>query len=239
MDASALTLRSCPQCQHENHRDLSRCERCHTPLPATFESLVHRADAIASPAIASPAIASPAIVNLADQADDTNATVTPQIEASPTQPHGDQSHQSHQSHQSQTLPRSVTLPPINAKGETDGDIEIDPHLPTAARLQHETSEKYLALATDIFVWRVGKPHHGAHPDLDISAFPQAEIVSRSHALIRYHRGQYYIEDMNSSNGTYVNNQLLVPGRHYPLNHNDCIALGKGDLVRFFFQICAR
>lgn len=231
MDSSALTLLSCPQCQHENHRDLSRCEQCHTLLPGNFESLIHLGSEIERPLIASPSIADPA-----DLTDDTNATVTPQIEAAPPQPHGGQLHPSHTF---QTLPRSVTLPPVKAKSETDGDLEIDPHLPTAARLQHETSEKYLALATDIFVWRVGKPHHGAHPDLDISAFPQAEIVSRSHALIRYHRGQYYIEDMNSSNGTYVNNQLLVPGRHYPLHHNDCIALGKGDLVRFFFQICAR
>lgn len=111
-------------------------------------------------------------------------------------------------------------------------------LPTIARLQHASSSTCLDLGADTFVWRLGKPHHGAYPDLDLSHLPQAEIVSRSHALIRYHRGQYYIEDTNSSNGTYVNNQLLVPGRHYPLKHNDCIALGKGNLVQFFFQIGA-
>ncbi len=220
MDSPASTTLLCPQCQHENHLGLPICEQCRTPLPSDLDPLIHAADEIASPPIASPSIASPSI---ADRTDDTNATVSPQMEAAPSRQSRDQS---------QTAPLSIsTLPPVN--------VEVDPHLPTAARLQHETSDEYLPLTTDIFVWRVGKPHHGAHPDLDISTFPQSEIVSRSHALIRYHRGQYYIEDMNSSNGTYVNNQTLVPGRHYPLNHNDCIALGKGDLVRFFFQICAR
>jgi hypothetical protein len=207
-----LTRLRCIQCQHENPLGVSLCEQCQTPLPDDLAPLAEPEKDSTNPPTSPPSIAA---------TDDTGVTVSPQIDAAPTPNHSDRS---------QTVPPSITLPPLQA--------EVDPHLPTAAKLQHDTSDEYLPLATDIFVWRIGKPHHGAQPDLDISTFPQSEIVSRSHALIRYHRGQYYIEDMNSSNGTYVNHQSLVPGRHYPLNHNDCIALGKGDLVRFFFQICA-
>lgn len=219
MDSSTLTTLICPQCQFKNDRGLSLCEQCQAPLSIKDAAPTHPTSDDTGPPTTRPGSIDPAAI--ATRADDTNATVSPQLEASPSQDLHDLF---------QAAPLAISLPPVN--------VDIDPHLPTAARLQHDTSRRYLSLTTDVFVWRIGKPHHGAQPDLDISTFPRSEIVSRSHALIRYHRGQYYIEDMNSSNGTYVNNQSLVPGRHYPLNHNDCIVLGKGDLVRFFFQICA-
>jgi FHA domain len=219
MDSSTLTTLICPQCQYENDPGGSRCQQCQAPLPIVETTPTHPTQDNTGPPTTSPTVTDPETIAALEE--DTSVTVSPPLDAAANSTdHG----------LSPAAPLSISLPPSTAK--------IDPHRPTAARLQHDTSHHYLPLATDVFVWRIGKPHHGAQPDLDISAFPRSEIVSRSHALIRYHRGQYYIEDMNSSNGTYVNNQSLVPGRHYPLNHNDCIVLGKGDLVRFFFQICA-
>lgn len=219
MDSSTLTTLTCPQCHSQNDGGLSLCQQCQTPLLVGEVVPPHPMTDNTDPPTTDPRNIDPAAI--AALAEDTSATISPQLEAAPNPD---------SRHSSPTAPLAISLPPVN--------VDIDPHLPTAARLQHDTSRRYLSLTTDVFVWRIGKPHHGAQPDLDVSTFPRSEIVSRSHALIRYHRGQYYIEDMNSSNGTYVNNQSLVPGRHYPLNHNDCIALGKGDLVRFFFQICA-
>ncbi|MGD1901756.1 MAG: FHA domain-containing protein [Geitlerinemataceae cyanobacterium] len=114
----------------------------------------------------------------------------------------------------------------------------DPHLPSFACLTHTGTGEYLNLDPHGFVWRLGKPHQGASPDIDISQFPRAEIVSRAHALIRYDRGQYYIEDTNSSNGTFVNHAALIPGRRYPLKDGDYVVFGKGDLVSFRFRIRA-
>jgi len=46
----------------------------------------------------------------------------------------------------------------------------------------------------------------------------------------------YLEDVGSSNGTYVNNTPLPKGNRHRLRPGDRISLGKGDLVTFLFQI---
>jgi hypothetical protein len=39
-----------------------------------------------------------------------------------------------------------------------------------------------------------------------------EPVSRTHAQIRFERGYYYVVDLNSANGTFLNNARLPPNR---------------------------
>ncbi|MFM7545677.1 MAG: FHA domain-containing protein, partial [Synechococcales cyanobacterium] len=73
------------------------------------------------------------------------------------------------------------------------------------------------------------------PDIDVSGFANSDIVSRIHADIRLEGGIYYIEDVGSSNGTYINNLPLSPGNRHRLRPGDRISLGKGDLVVFLFQ----
>lgn len=74
------------------------------------------------------------------------------------------------------------------------------------------------------------------PDVDVSGFPNSDIASRLHADIRVEGNAYYIEDVGSSNGTYINNKLLSPGDRHCLRVGDRIALGKGNLVTFLFQL---
>ena len=49
------------------------------------------------------------------------------------------------------------------------------------------------------------------------------LVSRFHARILLHAGQWQVEDLNSSNGTFVNNQII--GHPYPLSPGDTIRVG--------------
>ena len=50
-------------------------------------------------------------------------------------------------------------------------------------------------------------------------------VSRRHA--RFHSGnQWIVEDMNSTNGTWVNNRRLSPGEKYPVRSGDIIAFSR-------------
>jgi serine phosphatase RsbU (regulator of sigma subunit)/pSer/pThr/pTyr-binding forkhead associated (FHA) protein len=69
---------------------------------------------------------------------------------------------------------------------------------------------------------------GRHPECDIAIDDAA--VSRQHMRIVNVGGNYFIEDLNSRNGTYLNGQLVVDRR--PLAENDHIQIG--DLV-FVFQ----
>ncbi len=48
------------------------------------------------------------------------------------------------------------------------------------------------------------------------------MISRIHARIYHREDEYYIEDMNSSNGTYLNSTLLYPHSVNILKDGDCV-----------------
>jgi pSer/pThr/pTyr-binding forkhead associated (FHA) protein len=85
------------------------------------------------------------------------------------------------------------------------------------------------------VIHIGKPNDQIPPDIDVSGFPHSEIVSRTHADIRVEGDIYYLEDVGSSNGTYINHSPLPKGNRHRLRAGDRISLGKGDKVTFLFQ----
>jgi hypothetical protein len=104
-----------------------------------------------------------------------------------------------------------------------------------SRLIHLQTNTTLELPPNVSPLHIGKPNDRIPPDVDVSGFPNSEIVSRVHADIRVEGDIYYIEDVNSSNGTYINNLPLPPGNRHRLRPGDRIALGKGDKVTFIFQ----
>ncbi len=104
-----------------------------------------------------------------------------------------------------------------------------------AILAHVQSEQQIELPQNLSVIHIGKPNDRIPPDIDVSGFPNSEIVSRIHADIRVEGDSYYIEDVGSSNGTYINNLPLLPGNRHKLRPGDRISLGKGDLMTFLFQ----
>ncbi|MGB7339362.1 MAG: FHA domain-containing protein [Phototrophicaceae bacterium] len=50
-------------------------------------------------------------------------------------------------------------------------------------------------------------------------------VSREHAEIVYDAGRYYLADLNSTNGTWLNSTRLNPMERYPLDSSDQIRMG--------------
>jgi hypothetical protein len=105
-----------------------------------------------------------------------------------------------------------------------------------ARLFHVQANQEIELPQNLSVVHIGKPNDRVPPDIDVSGFPNSEIVSRIHADIRIEGDACYLEDGGSSNGTYVNNLPLLPGNRHRLRPGDRISLGKGDLVTFLFQL---
>ena len=51
-------------------------------------------------------------------------------------------------------------------------------------------------------------------------------VSKQHARIVKHQGNYFIEDMKSTNGTYINEKMITKEK---LTNNDIITIGKHTL----------
>ena len=103
------------------------------------------------------------------------------------------------------------------------------------RLLHVQTNTVIELQQNLPLIRIGKPNDRIPPHIDVSGFPDSEIVSRVHANIRVEGDIYYIEDVGSSNGTYINNMPLAYGNRHRLRAGDRIALGKGDKVTFLFQ----
>jgi hypothetical protein len=106
---------------------------------------------------------------------------------------------------------------------------------THARLFHIQTNTSIELPSQLNIVHIGKPNDRIPPTIDVSGFPNSEIVSRVHADIRIEGDIFYIEDVGSSNGTYVNNMPLPRGNRHRLRAGDRIALGKGDKVTFIFQ----
>jgi FHA domain len=62
-------------------------------------------------------------------------------------------------------------------------------------------------------------------DLEDQEPPDRIWSSRQHALVRCEAGILVIEDLNSSNGTFINRTRLYPGQKRVLNVNDVIQIG--------------
>ncbi|MEH2059989.1 MAG: FHA domain-containing protein [Nostoc sp.] len=143
----------------------------------------------------------------------------------------------------QSIPTPPPLEPAPAS-----EAEVPPSaapIATAARTQlqqvtakliHVQTDLLIELPQNLSVIHIGKSNDRIPPDIDVSGFPNSEIVSRIHADIRVEGDAHYVEDVGSSNGTYINNLPLLPGNRHRLRPGDRISLGKGDLMTFLFQL---
>ncbi len=70
------------------------------------------------------------------------------------------------------------------------------------------------------------PLREIYPDIDLTSHGgDTAGVSRLHARLVAEEGQVFIEDLNSTNYTFLNRQKLQPGRLYLLEQGDEIRLG--------------
>lgn len=73
---------------------------------------------------------------------------------------------------------------------------------------------------------------GIFPEIDLDADDPEAKVSRRHARIMRRNGEYFVEDLGSTNGTFVNRgRRLLPGDRQPLRDGDEIIVGK-TFLRF-------
>jgi hypothetical protein len=74
--------------------------------------------------------------------------------------------------------------------------------------------------------------NGIFPDVDLDAHDPDAKVSRRHARIIYRNNVHMIEDLGSTNGTFVNRgRRLLPGSPQVLSEGDEIIVGK-TFLRF-------
>jgi pSer/pThr/pTyr-binding forkhead associated (FHA) protein len=56
-----------------------------------------------------------------------------------------------------------------------------------------------------------------------------KLASREHAVIQKIRDDFYIQDLHSTNGTYVNGKRIPPGDYLRLRLSDTILIGRTEL----------
>ena len=135
----------------------------------------------------------------------------------------------------------VTTPETAESSSKSAESPLDADTATRLQLQkavlfHLQTGTNVEIPFDLAVIHIGKPNNQVPPDVDVSGFANAEIVSRIHADIRVEGDTYFIEDRGSSNGTYINHSPLLTGNRHRLRTGDRISLGKGDLMTFIFQL---
>jgi len=101
-------------------------------------------------------------------------------------------------------------------------------------LFHVQTDTSFALLPSLTTIRIGKPKSQYLGDINVSDLPNANFVSRLHAEIQIEKNIYYLVDVGSSNGTFLNNIRLEEKKRYPLNLGDKVDLGPGSKVTFLF-----
>lgn len=138
--------------------------------------------------------------------------------------------------------RSVGIPPPGSHLES-----VAPPAPTSNRVpgtahasltieRGDSPGTEFKLVNDESVIGRWDADNGIFPDVDLDAHDADAKVSRRHARIVRNNGSYSIEDLGSTNGTYVNRgRRLLPGNPQLLHDGDEVIVGKTFLR---FQVTA-
>jgi hypothetical protein len=210
---------------HENPDGSAFCDECGEPLAAT------------SPvATASPAVSVPPASSIGGPATGastlTGATITcPQCGAqnAATDMFCSACGMNLAAAQPPTVPQAPSPPPASAT-QTPYQQPTPPPAPVAvaARLVVDSDNFVFDLPNknEVLVGRED-PVSNAFPDLDLTPHGGEEGgVSRMHAKIIRSGSQFFIEDQNSTNFTFLNRQRLQPKTPTPLKDGDEIRLGR-------------
>lgn len=72
--------------------------------------------------------------------------------------------------------------------------------------------------------------------IDLNRFQGYRLgVSRQHARVTYENGRYFLEDLNSSNGTWLNGNRLQPYQPQALHRGDHVQLGELMMFVYYTQ----
>ncbi len=74
---------------------------------------------------------------------------------------------------------------------------------------------------------------GVMVDIDLTALDSRKIVSRKHAILEHKKGEWFLTDQGSANGTWLNGHQLTARQPYPMQNGDEIIFGRNGVVLKF------
>ena len=84
--------------------------------------------------------------------------------------------------------------------------------------------------------RVSAEIETPEPLVDLTSLGIDYGISRVHALIRQTKKGYQITDLDSSNGTWLENDRLVPQKPYDVDSGDRIRIGRLNVLIFYPRV---
>jgi serine/threonine protein kinase len=77
---------------------------------------------------------------------------------------------------------------------------------------------------------IGRAYKNKVPDIDLAPFGGSKAgVSRRHSRLVYQDNKWFVEDLTSTNGTFVNGAKIDPHQLVPLKNDDLIRCGQIEL----------
>ncbi|MEL6407804.1 MAG: FHA domain-containing protein [Chloroflexota bacterium] len=76
---------------------------------------------------------------------------------------------------------------------------------------------------------IGRQDSGGHitPEMDLNKYDGNLLgVSRVHAQIKFREGKYLVQDLHSTNGTWLDGNRLVPYQRYELQDGSMLQFGR-------------
>lgn len=114
------------------------------------------------------------------------------------------------------------------------DLSMTQFQTRSVRLMHVQSSTFIDLPTFVPMIVIGKASQQGVPHIDVKPLPHSEVVSRQHACIKIQANQYFLEDLGSTNGTFINDTPLQSGRQHQLEFGDRINFGDGEQFTLVF-----
>ena len=218
MAAPSMAAPSCANCGAALELDSAFCDMCGSPVQAAAPAFIPPAP----PAYAPPAYTPPAS---AGEYPPTMMAAPPGPASYPASAPGQAS-----------FPAPPPAPPSYPQPVPQAPAYVPPPVAPRGRLVVQGSNVSLpfpAGKTEIIVGRED-PVSGVFPDVDLTDHGGDEGgVSRQHARIFIQGERFLIEDLNSTNFTFVNQQKLAPRQPQPLASGDEVRFGRVKLV---FQV---
>ena len=104
----------------------------------------------------------------------------------------------------------------------DDPIFVGPLLKfVQANAENEDADEFNVASTPFVIGRT---------DINADYAVDARGVSRRHMQIDFEEGQYYVTDLNSTNGVAINGDKIVPMEATPINNGDIIKIGMREYI---------
>lgn len=126
-----------------------------------------------------------------------------------------------------TVPAGAPTPPIEAPSVEAPPVPPPVAVPAAVLVIVESgTELFLDFSKGEVLIGRADPVSRVFPDVDLTPHGGYEVgVSRKHCRIFKQGDQFFVEDLQSTNGTRLNGQFIPPNQPSPLKDGDVLELG--------------